>query len=47
MTCRVGHIAEEDTGKQAANGLQFWLTDMQQHEWNHLDEDTAFFKFLL
>ena len=43
----VGHIAEEDTGKQTADGLYLRLAYMHQHKRNHLDEDAAFFEFLL
>jgi len=43
----VSDIAEEDAGKQAADRLQFRLAEMQQNEGNHLDEDAAFFKFIL
>lgn len=43
----IGHITEQNTGEQAADGLHFRLTDMQQDKRNHLDKDAAFFKLLL
>lgn len=42
----VGDIAEEDAGKQGADGLDFRLTEMEQHEGDHLDEDCAFPEFI-
>lgn len=42
----VADIAEEDAGKQGADGLDFRLTEMEQHEGDHLDEDCAFPEFI-
>ena len=41
----VADIAEKDAGKQGAEGLDFRLAEMEQHEGDHLDEDGAFLEF--